>query len=202
VSRRGWLRCDRLAGWGLACWWGLVTGRCQCAQAHEHPPVALRVDACVPVHVQQVRQLLALELQSELVDEPSGPEVARAFVSCPASVSSGEGLAGKEAGSDELAGQQTDLRVDDPVTGRSLVRSVDLQHADPEVRARLLSLALSELLFACWAEQSVAGSVVPAPTVAAASLRGASEPLPLSITDAVVLRPASVKSPGGVVSGA
>ncbi|EFX60120.1 hypothetical protein DAPPUDRAFT_125457, partial [Daphnia pulex] len=120
----GWLGACLLAG--LSNW--AVPG----AQAHEHPPVALRVDACVPVHVQQVRQLLALELQSELVDEPSGPEVARAFVSCPASVSSGEGLASKEAGADELAGQQTDLRVDDPVTGRSLVRSVDLQHADPE----------------------------------------------------------------------
>ena len=190
----------RPLGWLGACLLaGLTDWALPCAQAHEHPPVALRVDACVPVHVQQVRQLLALELQSELVDEPSGPEVARAFVSCPASVLGGDGLTGKEAGSDELAGQQTDLRVDDPVTGRSLVRSIDLQHADPEVRARLLSLALSELLFACWAEQSVAGSAMPAPTVAPASPGGASEPLPLSTTDAVVLRPASVKSLGGVV---
>ena len=45
-----------------------------------------------------------------------------------------------------------EVQVDDAVTGKSLWRSIELQKADPGVRARLLSLALSELIFASWAE--------------------------------------------------
>ena len=63
-----------------------------------------------------------------------------------------------------------ELRVDDAVTGKSLWRSIELQKADPGVRARLLSLALSELIFASWAELLVTPEpAVPAATPAASA---------------------------------
>ena len=55
--------------------------------------------------------------------------------------------------------------MDDAVTGKSLWRSIELHQADPAVRARLLSLALAELLFASWAELLV----TPEPAVPAAA---------------------------------
>jgi hypothetical protein len=99
----------------------------------EHPPVYLKLDPCVPVQYEAVRQVLAVEFGG-LYAQEDAPEggVTRVIVDC--------------------ADTQIWLRVDDPLTGKSLLRRLDLWRVDPGVRARLLGLAITELVIVSWTE--------------------------------------------------
>ena len=44
------------------------------------------------------------------------------------------------------------LAVDDPLTGKALSRIIDLSHAVPDVRARVVAIAVAELVIASWLE--------------------------------------------------
>src|SRR5204863_3029658 len=50
------------------------------------------------------------------------------------------------------SGEAAHLRVLDPTTGKSVERSVALSQAAPTARARLLALAIAELVAASWSE--------------------------------------------------
>jgi hypothetical protein len=59
------------------------------------------------------------------------------------------------------------LRVDDPITGRSVWRSIDLGESTAPAHARLLALALAELIAASWTE--LVRPAVPPPTTPVAT---------------------------------
>lgn len=103
------------------------------AEDTEHPPIHLALHPCVPVEEAAVRQVLALELGA-LLTEGDAPAsgVTQVTVDC--------------------ADAQIWLRVDDPVTGKSLLRRIYLLTVNPGVRARLLGLAIAELVNASWTE--------------------------------------------------
>jgi hypothetical protein len=103
------------------------------AWAGEHPRVALAMDPCVTAPATEVRRILGIDLGA-LLDDAAGPpsDVTRAAIGCQAAL--------------------VELRVDDPITGKSLTRAIDLSSTPPPARARLLALAVSELITASWTE--------------------------------------------------
>ena len=107
-------------------------------EAGAHPFVKLTIDECVAVPPAEVKKIVAVELGALLVDEgsPLTGEGARdttiVLVSC--------------------SGKTIALHVDDPVTGKSLERSIDLSAEVPKARPRLVALAIVELVSASWTE--------------------------------------------------
>jgi hypothetical protein len=107
------------------------TARSEPAQ-QRHPRVMLDVNACARASEQDVRRIVGVELGALLTDDLSGGDVTRVTVTC-------------EAG-------HVRLRVDDPITGKSLKRDVDLVEDDASARARLVALAVAELVVTSWTE--------------------------------------------------
>jgi hypothetical protein len=106
------------------------------AHAAEHPRVQLEIDACVDASRDEIRRVVAVELGALLADaaEPAADRT-RARASCEGAV--------------------VVLRVDDPITGKSLSRTIDVGGAIPRARARLVALAIVELISASWTELEV-----------------------------------------------
>lgn len=102
----------------------LVASRPALAQ----PTLALTVDECVAVEPSDVRKLVEIELHTHVLDDG----LTKVAVRCRDNV--------------------VELTVVDPVTGKSLVRSIDVMAAAPKARARLLALAIAELVSASWTE--------------------------------------------------
>jgi hypothetical protein len=98
----------------------------------EHPRVQLKVHACTGASETEVRHLVGVELGALLTTGAASGEVTEATVSCE--------------------GQYVWLRVDDPITGKALTRVVDLSHDPVSARARLVALAVAELVVASWTE--------------------------------------------------
>jgi hypothetical protein len=79
------------------------------------------------------------------------------------------------------------LRVIDPTTGKSLERSVALSQAAPTARARLLALAMAELVAASWSElednpePKTAPAIPLAPVAAREAARGVVAPRPIEL---------------------
>ena len=116
-----------------ACWISCyVVLLCGVAAADPHPLVELQFDPCVDVPRDEVRRLIAIEL-GDVVGDTSDPAQDRTRVGVV------------------CADQLLQLRVDDPLTGKSLQRSIDLREA-PNERSRLLALAIVELISASWTE--------------------------------------------------
>ncbi len=82
---------------------------------------------------------------------------------------------------------EADLRVIDPTTGKSVERSVALSLAAPNARARLLALAIAELVSASWSElesnpEPKAPSAAPlAPVAAREAARAAIAAMPVEL---------------------
>ena len=100
-------------------------------------PAEVSVGHCPRVAEAEVRRLTRIELANGLGASSLG---IRATVECVAS--------------------EAVVRVDDPVTRKSLSRTIDLANVDPKVLARYLALAIAELVEASWAELTL-----PAPRV-------------------------------------
>lgn len=113
----------------------------------EHPRVRLQVHACTGASETEVRHLVGLELGALLTTESVEGEVTEISVSCE--------------------GQYVWLRVDDPITGKALTRVVDLSSDPVSARARLVALAVAELVVASWTELATN----PAPQVPPAGPR-------------------------------
>ncbi|MGZ3451704.1 MAG: hypothetical protein ACXWUG_31360 [Polyangiales bacterium] len=101
------------------------------AIAADHPNVHIEVDACVAVPAGDVKKIVTVELGALVVDTSEGP-VTRVRTACKTGL--------------------VELVVDDPITGKSLSRSVDILSSPPKARARLLALAIVELVSASWTE--------------------------------------------------
>lgn len=103
------------------------------AEDVKHPPIYLELKPCSPVDEAAVRQVLAVELGALFTAAgPPAAGVTQVAVQC-----------------DE---ERLRLQADDPLTGKSLLRRIDLRAVEPSVRARLLGLAIAELVSASWTE--------------------------------------------------
>lgn len=119
---------------------GLASGLSQyltLCLARAAPPslqIQLQLSPCIELDEKEIRRLLRIELGAELVPQgaPTPPSTPRAHVTCEP---------------DRLL-----IRIEDPITRKSLERRLALRTAAPATRARLLALALAELLLASWAE--------------------------------------------------
>lgn len=122
------------------------------APARAAPPeramVRLQLDECLGVDRAKVERLFGIELDVRIqAAGPAAPGAAQVRASC--------------------VNGRVELRVDDPLTGKSLERPLNLAAAPERARARLLALALAELLFASWTELEVNLEPPPATSVPA-----------------------------------
>lgn len=99
-------------------------------RAAPHPPIQLEMDPCVDAPRKEVARVLSIELGAPLLGG-GGNDRTRVLVACEESLLT--------------------IRVDDPITGKSLERTIDLSEA-PRARPRLLALAIVELISASWTE--------------------------------------------------
>jgi len=111
--------------------------------------VTLEIEPCVRADAAAVRKYFELELGSERTRAADGAQIE---VAC--------------------AGELIELRVNDPLTGKSLSRRID--PGPPAGRNRLIALAVLELLVASWSElettpRHVVQPAGPSPDPAAAS---------------------------------
>lgn len=93
--------------------------------------VSLSIDACVDVDTAEVRRLFGIELGTSVPDavQTDDPDATQVQVTCD--------------------GELVSLKVQDPLTGKSLTRRISL---GDKGRERLLALAVMELLVASWIE--------------------------------------------------
>jgi hypothetical protein len=108
--------------------------------------VDLRLDACVDASAAEVERLVGIELAA------MGPEHAEAV---------GQARVTVEVG---CRRERVFVRVDDPITDKSLERPVRLGRAAPAARSRLLALAIVELLVASWTELAARPAAAAAPS--------------------------------------
>ncbi|MEO7092616.1 MAG: hypothetical protein ABI175_05145 [Polyangiales bacterium] len=130
-------------------------------EAGTHPFVKLTIDECVAVPPAEVKKIVGVELGALLVDEtrPIAGGVDPRDVTVVAVSCTGKTIA---------------LRVDDPITGKSLERSIDLTAEVPNARARLVALAIVELVSASWTELE-ANPAPKVPAVTATASPGAKD---------------------------
>ena len=137
----------------------------------EKPRVSIAVVECDPALAREAQRIAAIELRAALVEATTDLVTTHVTATC--------------------AAESANLRVLDPTTGKSVERSVALAQAAPTARARLLALAIAELVAASWSElesnpQPKAPPVAPlAPEAARAAARGAITPLPIELAAVV-----------------
>jgi hypothetical protein len=110
------------------------------ADADQAPEVSVRIDPCVGAAPAEVRRLFAQELAAAL---PA------------ARLGSAEG--GTQVGV-RCAGAVVEIAVLDPLTGKLVVRELDLGATPVRARPRVLAIAMAELLWATWAELAQPGA--------------------------------------------
>ncbi|MDF2696316.1 MAG: hypothetical protein K0S65_4699, partial [Labilithrix sp.] len=93
-------------------------------------PVAVTIDPCVEVRQAEVGHIVEIELRIRL--SPPSAEATRAEVTCE--------------------GDALEIRVDDPITRKRLTRRVPVVALGSSTKARLLALAVVELVSASWTE--------------------------------------------------
>jgi hypothetical protein len=125
----GW-RCAALTVGFLACWPAVVRGQAT------PPPLEMALDACVDAVPADVVKLVGIELAAVARDGLHAAALGAARI--PVTVS--------------CRGDRVVVRVEDPITDKTLERGVRLGRAAPAARSRLLALAIVELLVASWTE--------------------------------------------------
>jgi len=130
---------------------GLASG------AERHPSVALEIGACLDVEQAEVRRIVAIELRALMIGSDSAEPITRVAVDC--------------------YNPLVEIRVEDPVTGKSLERKIDLSTSERTIRARLLALAIAELVSSSWTElvSNPDPTVAPAGPVASERERRAAQ---------------------------
>jgi hypothetical protein len=108
------------------------------AQEADAPEVTTTLDPCVPVDEAQFHRVLAIELGTSIAysaEAPSRTSLTWVHLSCTPS-----GI---------------ELRLDDGLTRKSMVRVLDLSRIEAASRTRLLALAVAEFVVASWVELRV-----------------------------------------------
>jgi outer membrane protein with beta-barrel domain len=98
------------------------------------PRVLAEVEGCGEARGDEIKRILGIELRAELLGAKPGQssDTTVVHIVCSDSV--------------------IELRVEDPITGKSLARTIDLGASAPRGSARLVALAASELVSASWTE--------------------------------------------------
>lgn len=122
----------RHAGWLL-----VAALLAQAAPLHAQDPqrtygVATRVDACVPIDRTRFDNLLAIELGEAVVPREAAGAVATIALSC--------------------ANGEIEVRLEDRVTRKSMIRRVEIQGIEASARTRLMALTVAEFVLASWLE--------------------------------------------------
>jgi hypothetical protein len=109
-----------------------TTGRSVLAEAL-HQPVVVELKECEQVLAAEVRRIVGVELRATVIDAAdAGDSVTRVGATC--------------------RGAEVDLSLADAATAKRLERTVALAQAAPTARARLVALAVAELVVASWQE--------------------------------------------------
>jgi hypothetical protein len=147
------------------------------------PPFLLGATGCGELDEREMRRLVAAELGAMQVEQ-RGPGVTLVSVHC--------------------GGLRVVIRVDDPLSKKTVQRAFDTGPMDPRARARWIALAASELVLSSWVELETnpapqvqpEGPAVPAPVrrAAQAAVRRLTppaprEPAPASAASRVATRP-------------
>jgi hypothetical protein len=111
---------------------GIRTANAQGAPGPERPRVSIGMVGCDAALAREAQRIAAIELRATLVDPAPDGTVTQVTATCRSTVAA--------------------LEVMDPTTGKSLARTVALTEAAPSGRARLLALAVAELVVASWSE--------------------------------------------------
>lgn len=138
------------------------------ALASDRPRVAIEVVGCDPAMARESQRIAAIELRAILVE------------SDPAARSTPGGAATRVTAT--CRSTEVVIDVADPITGKSLERVVSLAEAPPNTRARLLALAIAELIAASWLEleRNPEPQAVPAASLAPAADREAARAVMVS----------------------
>ncbi len=138
---------------------GMHTATARGAPGPERPRVSIDIVGCDAALAGEAQRIATIELRATLVDPAPDATVTQVTATC--------------------RGADAALEVIDPTTGKSLARTVALTEAAPNGRARLLALAVAELVVASWSElqnnpQPRASPATPmAPYAAREAARGA-----------------------------
>jgi hypothetical protein len=111
---------------------GLLLLVVMAATPADRAPLRLRFEQCPDIDQATVRRVVTVELEAGLADERQEGPVTTAKAECT------------EGG--------VRLTVDDPVTGKTTTRSLDMERQSKNLRSRLLGLAISEAVLASWVE--------------------------------------------------
>jgi hypothetical protein len=106
--------------------------RAEGAPGIERPRVSIGLAGCDAALAREAQRIAAIELRATLVESGPDATVTQVMATCRGPVAA--------------------LEVIDPTTGKSLGRTVVLTEAAPNDRARLLALAVAELVAASWSE--------------------------------------------------
>ena len=103
------------------------------------PLLALNLERCAAVAAVDVQGMVGLELHRPVVllDETAAPAIARSVTTAVRVT---------------CQGLRAEIEIDDPLTGKTIGRVVDLAAAAPVARQHLLALSIVELLAASWIE--------------------------------------------------
>jgi hypothetical protein len=102
------------------------------ASGLERPRVSISIVGCDAALAREAQRIAAIELRATLVDPAPDGTVTEVRATCRGALAA--------------------LEVIDPTTGKSVERTVALGEAAPSGRARLLALAVAELVVASWSE--------------------------------------------------
>ena len=107
-------------------------GRVEAQPRSDKPRVSIAVVGCEDSLAREAQRIAAIELRAALVEASDDGATTQVEAAC----------------ADDVAR----IRVLDPMTGKSVERSVALSATAPNARARLLALAIAELVAASWYE--------------------------------------------------
>lgn len=157
---------ENFDGWSLNNSWRRLGALCSlfvlilCVPEGAHadkPILQLQISSCVNVNYAEVGQLLSLRLKASLVTDARADAV-KVFVDCQnrfLEIRVDDPQTREPVVSSVNPKPLLELRVEDPVTGKTLRRFVDLSETPPKARDRLLAVAIAELVTASWAELAV-----------------------------------------------
>lgn len=111
------------------CWLVLVA---VAAAPSGHAPLRLELDSCPGIDRATVDRVVTMELEAAPADERQEGALTTARAQCE--------------------GGRAQLTIEDPVTGKSMTRALDLADQPRGLRSRLLGLAIAELVLASWIE--------------------------------------------------
>ena len=148
----------------LACLCLLIAGlpSPSSAQTHDAPRVSLRIDECVDLDHSEMMQLFDIELRTHGARLESAPSTTTEIRTEASLLCAPDG--------------SVRMRVRDPLTRKVLIRDIERDQLPDDSIARILALALTELITVSWSELITnPDPVIPPPEIPEATRNAAAE---------------------------